>query len=281
MYERPDTLEGALASLSEGEKQILAGGTDFYPGLSDLQPRRPVVDITAISELKGIHEEPEFWRIGALTTWSEAIRADLPPAFDGLKLAAREVGSIQIQNRATIAGNLCNASPAADGVPPLLTLDAEIQLTSASGSRRLPLGEFIKGNRTTTLQPGEVVTAICVPKRSAQGHSSFIKLGARKYLVISIAMVAARLLLDEVGKVAEAAVSVGACSAVAERLRELEADIVGHTVGDGFRGVVKESHIDGLTPINDVRSDAAYRREAAAELVERALDQCVAEEQRA
>lgn len=275
MYERPDTLENALLSLSTGEKRILAGGTDFYPALGDRQPQNPVVDISGIDELKGIHDERDFWRIGALATWGEIVKADLPPAFDGLKLAAREVGSIQIQNRATVAGNLCNASPAADGVPPLLTLDAEIQLTSASGSRCLKLGDFIKGNRAIALEAGEMVTAVLVPKPSAWGSSSFIKLGARKYLVISIAMVAARLQLDDSGKVVEAAVSVGACSAVAQRLTALEADLIGRDAAIGFRGVVKEGHLSGLSPIDDVRSDAAYRNEAAAELVERTLDRCL------
>ena len=194
-----------------------------------------------------------------------------------MKLAAREVGSIQIQNRATVAGNLCNASPAADGVPPLLTLDAEIQLASASGLRRLKLADFIKGNRAIALEVGEMVTSVLVPKQSARGSSSFIKLGARKYLVISIAMVAARLLLDDSGKVAEAAISVGACSAVAQRLPKLEADLVGHDTANGLRGTVENDHIGGLSPIDDVRSDAAYRNEAAAELIERTLDLCVGE----
>ena len=94
----------------------------------------------------------------------ELIEADLPPLFDGLKQAAREVGGRQIQNAGTIAGNLCNASPAADGVPPLLALDAEVELAGRAGTRRLPLGEFITGNRRTALAPGELVVAIHVPQ---------------------------------------------------------------------------------------------------------------------
>jgi len=83
-------------------------------------------------------DEEGNWHIGALTTWTDIIRHDLPPAFDSLKLSAREVGSIQIQNRATVIGNICNASPAADGVPPLLTLDAIVKIGSADGERELP-----------------------------------------------------------------------------------------------------------------------------------------------
>ncbi len=275
MYERPATLDNALASLSGSVKKILAGGTDYYPMLGDRPPRVPVVDITGIEALRGIREEADHWHIGALTTWTDVLRADLPPAFDGLKLAAREVGSIQIQNRATVAGNLCNASPAADGVPPLLTLDAEIQLKSASGERRLPLGEFINGYRSTVLEPGELVTAITVPKQSAGGRSSFLKLGARKYLVISIAMTAARIVLDDGGLIDHAAIAVGACSAVARRLGELEAELVGHDPAAGFAGAVQPHHLKPLSPISDVRASAGYRSDAAAELVERTLQSCV------
>lgn len=275
MYERPTSLSDALASLSQGDRQVLAGGTDFYPALGERQPSRPIVDISALEELNGIHEDADHWRIGALTTWTAIVEADLPAVFDGLKLAAREVGSIQIQNRATVAGNLCNASPAADGVPPLLTLDAEIQLTSASGSRQIKLGDFIQGNRATDLAPGELLTAILVPKRLSDHKSSFIKLGARKYLVISIAMIAARLSLGEDGRIGEAAVAVGACSAVAQRLHALETELAGHDPAGGFAGLVNQKHLSPLSPIDDVRADADYRLEAAAKLVERALAQCV------
>src|SRR5205814_5941824 len=128
---------------------ILAGGTDFYPALGERLPQGDVIDITALREIRGISVEPTYFRIGGLTTWTEIVRTPLPRCFDALKAAAREIGSVQIQNRGTVAGNLCNASPAADGVPPLLALDAEVELASAAGKRRLALAEFITGNRKT------------------------------------------------------------------------------------------------------------------------------------
>src|SRR6185312_12387938 len=106
-----------------------------------------VVDLSALATLRGIRFERDHIRIGGRTTWTDIIRADLPPAFAGLQAAAREVGSVQIQNSGTIAGNLCNASPAADGVPPLVAFDAEVELISQRGTRRLPLAQFITGNR--------------------------------------------------------------------------------------------------------------------------------------
>src|SRR5215510_13548117 len=186
MYVRPRTLDEAVQALAAPGVQILAGGTDFYPAHVGRVVSAPVLDITAIDELDGIAETAGEFRIGGRTTWTQLIATPLPRCFDALKAAAREVGSIQIQNRATIAGNLCNASPAADGVPPLLTLDATLEL-QASGTRRLvPLTDFITGYRKTLLQPGELVTAIHVPRRLAEGRASFLKLGSRRFLVISI-----------------------------------------------------------------------------------------------
>jgi len=139
-YLRPASLERALAALADRPLAILAGGTDFYPARVGRLVEEDVLDITAVAELRGIRETHGRIRIGAATTWTELIEAPLPRQLDCLKLAAREVGGVQIQNSGTIAGNLCNASPAADGMPALLALDAEVELRAASRSRTLPLG---------------------------------------------------------------------------------------------------------------------------------------------
>src|SRR5690606_16713582 len=141
------------------------------------------------------------WRIGAATTWTQVLRERLPHAFDGLKLAAREVGGVQVQNCGTVGGNLCNASPAADGVPPLLALDAAVELTGQAGSRMLPLADFITGPRRTARGPGELLTAVVVPAAAGAGRSHFAKVGARRYLLISIVMAAANVELDAQGRV--------------------------------------------------------------------------------
>lgn len=262
MYARPETLGAALDHMAEGGWSVLAGGTDFYPLRVGKPLTEPVLDISAIAGLRGISRTDHGWTIGALTTWTDIVRADLPPAFDGLKLAARDVGSIQIQNAGTVAGNLCNASPAADGVPPLLTLDAEVELAAAEGTRTVALHEFIQGNRRTALRPGELVTAIHVPAGAGEGSSTFLKLGARKYLVISIVMVAARLGEND------AAFAVGSCSAVAQRLPAFEQAVLhGQVSGDP----VSAGQLSPIAPIDDIRADAGYRREAAAELLQRAL----------
>ena len=276
MYHKPKTLEEAVSLLSSHQEgQILAGGTDFYPSLGETLPQGRVVDISALREIRGISIEAEWIRIGGLTTWSEAIRTPLPRCFDALKAAAREVGSVQIQNRGTVAGNLCNASPAADGVPPLLALDAEVELASAAGKRRLALAEFVLGNRKTQRRADEILAAVLVPRRLESAASAFLKLGARRYLVISISMVAAVLQADGAGRVSEARIAVGSCSAKARRLVSLERDLVGVSLAAGIGGAVKEEHLSALSPIDDVRATAEYRRDASLTLVRRTLEACV------
>ncbi|MBZ9795424.1 FAD binding domain-containing protein [Mesorhizobium sp. ES1-4] len=267
-YAKPTTVDEALVLLGGGAWRILAGGTDFYPAQGSKPFRDDVLDINGLTMLRGIAETGSHWIIGARTTWTDVIRHPLPPAFDALKQAAREVGSAQIQNVASVAGNLCNASPAADGVPALLVLDAEVELCSAAATRYLPLQGFILGNRRTALQPGEMVTAIRVPKPT--GTSAFVKLGARRYLVISIAMVAARLVVEN-GTVADAAVAVGSCSAVASRLAGVEAALRGLALDAGLAAAVRSAPMAELSPIADVRGSAEYRLDAVREIVARAV----------
>jgi CO/xanthine dehydrogenase FAD-binding subunit len=272
LYLRPKTLDEAVSFLASTGGQILAGGTDFYPALGECLPKGQVVDITALREIRGISSEPNWIRIGGGTTWTEIIRAPLPKCFDALKAAAREIGSVQIQNRGTVAGNLCNASPAADSVPPLLVLDAEVELVSAAGSRQVPLAEFIAGNRKTLRRSDEILSAVLVPRRLENAPSVFLKLGSRRYLVISISMVAAVVQKDEDDCVAEAHIAVGSCSAKAQRLSDLENALVGVSAKTGIAGAVRAEHLSPLSPIDDVRATAVYRRDASLTLVRRALE---------
>lgn len=270
-YAKPKTVGEALDLLGQQRWRIVSGGTDFYPAQGARPLNDDVLDINSLTELRGITETPEHVVFGARATWTQIAQTALPPAFDALRAAGREVGSVQIQNVATIAGNLCNASPAADGVPPLLVLDADVELRSANGTRYVPLSGFILGNRRTALQPDELLTAIRAPKPSSEGSSAFVKLGARKYLVISIAMAAARLALDDDGRIAKAALAVGSCSAVAHRLTGLEAALAGCRPGAQLDKALQAADLAELSPIDDVRGTAGYRREAAREIVARAI----------
>ena len=270
-FERPTSIAQAARLLAAGRWAVLAGGTDLYPAHVGREIAAPLLDITAIAGLRGIRRDEGGWTIGATTTWSDVIRADLPPLFDALKAAAREVGGVQIQNAGTVAGNVCNASPAADGMPALLALDAEVELQSAAGSRRLPLDRFVLGSRRTARRPDELVSALHLPARNATARSAFCKLGGRRYLVISISMVAAMVELDGAGRVAYAAVAVGSCSAVAQRLAALEARLLGRDAS-ALAACVDPQDLAPLTPIDDVRGSGAYRLDATATLVRRALE---------
>ena len=275
LYLRPKTLGEAVSILAQTHGTILSGGTDFFPALGDQAVRRPVIDIAGVGDLRGVSSTVDEHRIGALTNWTEVIASSLPSCFNALKSAAREIGGVQIQNRGTIAGNLCNASPAADSVPPLLALDAQVELISKAGKRRVALSEFIIGNRKTIRRPDEILTAVIVPRALDDAKSVFLKLGARRYLVISIAMVAVVMSTDANGYVVDVRVAVGSCSSVARRLRELERALVGVSARPGIGAMVEPQHLSVLSPIDDMRATASYRVDAARILVARALDACV------
>ena len=278
-YVRPDSLEEALTHLGEQNFSILSGGTDLYPASAaraawgepalehPLGP--PVLDVGGLDELRDIRVHEDHFELGALVTWSDVCASSLPPGFDALREAAREIGGQQIQNRGTVIGNLCNASPAADGIPALLVLDASVRLASQHGTRVLSLEQFVLGNRKTALMPGEMVISVLIPRPPAHARSTFLKLGARRYLVISIAMIAVYVeLVDD--HIANARIAVGACSEVAARLLSLESRLAGRHGNDAAR-LVSDSDFAHLAPQDDARARAWYRREAAATLVQRAL----------
>lgn len=264
------SLEQALDLLAAEGATILAGGTDLFAQAQQDLPGRPLLDLTRIGQLTGISQDASGWRFGANVTWTDLLKTRLTPAFDGLKAAGRDVGSVQIQNVATLVGNLCNASPAADGVPALLTLNAQVDLMSHRGARRVALESFITGPGQTCLEQGELVTGIHVPPLEEGFSGTFEKLGSRRYLVISIAMVAGLLRLNASGDIEEARLAIGACGPVALRQPALEAALIGQKPQDV---VVRPEDLQGLAPISDMRATARYRLLAAAELATRAIRQ--------
>lgn len=270
-YLAPADLDAALAAFADGNWTVLAGGTDFYPTRVGRPLNEPVIDISGLDELRGIIVTENSYRIGALTRWTDIREADLPRAFDGLRLAAAQVGGIQVQNAGTIAGNLCNASPAADGIPPLLTLDASVELASQAGRRVILLQAFLTGYRQTDRRPNEIVTAVIVPRGVDEAFSDFQKLGSRSYLVISIVMVATVIESAGDGTIGEARIAVGACSPVAQRLTQLESELRGLKSSDRLEDLPTRDHLTGLAPIDDVRATASYRLDATLALIRRSL----------
>lgn len=278
-YLRPTRLDEALDALARGGPggvpwTVVSGATDHYPARVGRLPDEDVLDVTAIVGLRDIAEVHGGWWIGALATWTDLAEASLPPLFDGLRQAAVAIGGLQIQARATVVGNVCNASPAADGVPNLLALDATVELAGGQQTRRVPLVEFITGNRRTVRRPDELVTGMVVPAPlpGTRVRSTFQKLGSRAYLVISIAMVAAVVEVDDDRLIKRARVAVGACSEVAQRLPALETALRGRRAVAATSTMATAVHLADLTPIDDVRGTAEYRRDAALTTVRRALE---------
>ena len=269
--EQPATLPEVTALLAAGGWSVLAGGTDVYASRVGRALEGGWIDITRVAGLRGIRQDGSGWWFGATTTWTDVLRADLPPLFDALKQAAREVGGVQIQNTGTLAGNLCNASPAADGTPVWMALGAVVVLQSQSGERRVPVADFVLASRRIALVAGEVVVGIHVPARSERARSVFIKLGGRRYLVISTTMVAVVLDVNVDGRVGFAGAAVGSCSARAQRLPALEARLVGQPLAALAHTTIVDADLAPLSPIDDVRATAAYRRDATATLLHRAL----------
>ena len=270
-YSRPSRLNDALALLAGGGRDVLAGGTDVYPG-AGVQLRRAVVDVTGIAEMQGITQGIGGLRIGGAVTWAEIAAAPLPAALAGLQRAAGLVGGWQVQNVGTVAGNLGNASPAADGVPALLTLDAVVELASAAGRREVTLAEFILGPRRTVRRPDELIVALHIPQSALDGKGVFHKLGARAHLVISIASVAVRCVTKK-RIVTEIAIATGACSPVPCRLPLLEVALRDVPVADLAGQIRVEDIAASLSPIDDIRAPAGYRLEAVTELLRRAVQE--------
>jgi CO/xanthine dehydrogenase FAD-binding subunit len=275
-FERPGSIGEATRLLAAGSWAVLAGGTDLYPAHVGRPIAAPLLDITAIGALRGIRRDEAGWSIGATTTWSDVVRAELPSLFDGLKSAAREVGGVQIQNAATVAGNLCNAAPAADGTPVLMALGASVVLRSERGERAVPVEQFVIGNRRTVRAADELLVAVHVPAHGAGARSVFIKLGGRRYLTISMTMVAVALDVDGAGAIACAGVAVGSCAAMARRLPRLEARLRGTPAAGDIGALVEPADLAPLTPIDDLRASAAYRRDATTTLLRRALRELAA-----
>lgn len=264
-YARPEELIQALAFAALGHR-VLAGGTDLYPsagwGLAG-----DVVDVTAVPELQGI-SIGDGLRIGACTTWSQIAEANLPPALHALQQAAGQVGGRQVQNAGTIGGNICNASPAADGITPLLALSAEVELASLRGLRRMALQDCLIGPHKLAMAPAEIMVAVHIPAHALQGRSAFVKLGARSHLVISIAMAALRL-VTEGGRIAQAWAAVGSCGPTARRLEDFEQALIGQSLDaiDFAPDLIRAA----LAPIDDIRATATYRADAMVTLMRRLI----------
>ena len=272
---RPQTLPEALAMLAEQAPDVmpLAGGTNVIIELRDghSYPKR-LMDVSKLRELHGIRREDGHIVIGGGTTLAELLTHPLIVEH-GLPLqqAAAKLGNPLVRNRATVAGNLVNASPAADTAPPLMALGAEVELTSQASSRRVPLDEFMVGVNETLLRPDELVTAIHWPVPPARSAAGFYKIGLRKADACSVINAAVMVVWDESGRCQQARIAIGAAAPKPVRASEAEAALQGQPLTDDV--IAEAAHLAARVtqPIDDIRGTSAYRRRMAEVIVRRLL----------
>jgi xanthine dehydrogenase small subunit len=268
-YLRPRDLDEAIeARAAHPDWMVLAGGTDLMVNANHRAAPAGILDLWRFAPVCFVRAADGAIAIGAGTTWLEVerhaqIRAQLAP----LAAAAREIGALQIQARATLGGNVGTSSPVGDSLPVLLALDAELELASPRGRRRVPYREFCTGYRTTLLAADELIVAAHVPVPGPATRTAWRKVGTRRAQSISKVMGAAAITVDG-GVVAGARVALGAIADRPIRVAAVEAAVRGLPLGDAA-AAAREAMRAAIQPIDDVRSTASYRREVAENLVAR------------
>jgi xanthine dehydrogenase FAD-binding subunit len=238
-FHRPVSLAEALRVLDEKRNTVvIAGGTDVITGMQQGDSRfvtaESVLDISHLPELRQIAVSGSETHMGAAVPFSEIVASPLlQSSFPLLTQASSLIGSVQIRNRATLAGNFVNNAACADSVPPLLIYDAQVVIRSSSAERRMPIGEFLLKPNRTALQAGELVTEIVLPKVADGYRGSFLKLGRRRGIAISRITLAVMLRQAE-GKVSDLRVASGAVAPIGVRFRNLESQAIGKRVGDSL-----------------------------------------------
>ncbi len=287
--ERPAKLAEALALLAGAERPLpIAGGTDLYVGLNDGKPRASrYLDLSLLSkELRGVELSKAGLRIGALTTYTDLRRSREVKRFAPvLADVARDVGAIAIQNRGTIGGSLGNASPASDPAPVLMALDGHVEAASANGKRTIAMSDLFTGYRKTALEPGELITAVLVPRSSVEGWKTWYrKVGTRRAQAISKVVVCGALLLGKrkpgrsrpgggpgakplETRVEGVRIAWGSLAATTVRSRAVEAALLGAPLDVKTIVRAQDALSRDVTPIDDVRSTADYRMQVARNLL--------------
>ena len=269
---RPPTLVGALEMMSTlDDAMLIAGGTDVVPAFRDLGPK-PVhlIDLGLIKELNGIEEENGKILIGPTTTHSQILASKLvEEAAPALHDSARWIGSVQIRNRGTVGGNLCNASPAADSAPPLLVHGAEAHICSLEEGHWIPLQELFKGPKMTVLEKNEILGGLRFPYVKGAG-SSFQRIGRRKGFTLSV--VNAAVYAERDGDwLREVRIALGSVAPTPIRAPAVENKIRGRRMSEDLIEEAATASIVVAKPIDDVRGTAEYRKDMVGVLVKRAM----------
>ena len=273
-YEAPESLEGAVALLAgaKGEARVLAGGTDLLVQLrADMVDPELIVDIKRIRETRTVTEEKGGWRIGAAVTGVE-LKEDprLKQVWPGVVEAANLIGSTQVQGRATMGGNLCNGSPAADSVPALIAAGAVATLAGPKGRRDLPVEDVMLGPRKLALTKGEIVVSFLLPPRPPRAGDAYLRFIPRTEMDIAVVGAGVSLSLDSGGTITAARVSLGAVAARVLLVPEAAQALIGSRLDRAAQDRLEAAARAACRPIDDKRGTIEFRIEVAGVLARRA-----------
>ena len=273
-YEAPESLEGAVALLAgaTGETRVLAGGTDLLVQMrADVVDPELIVDIKKIAETRTVTEEKGGWRIGAAVTGAELKEhARLTQVWPGVVEAANLIGSTQVQGRATLGGNLCNGSPAADSVPALIAAGAIATLAGPQGKRDLPVEDVMLGPRQLALRKGEILVSFLLPPRPPRSSDAYLRFIPRTEMDIAVVGAGVSLTLDGAGTITAARVSLGAVAARVLLVVEAAQAIVGSRLDRAAQDRLEAAARAACRPIDDKRGTIEFRVEVAGVLARRA-----------
>lgn len=273
-YAAPTSVEEAQALLAgDSDARVFAGATDLVPQMRSGRPEPSVaVDLKKIKRLMNVSLAGETWTVGAAAPTSDLTRnADFSGDLPGLSYAAGLIGSDQIQNRSSLGGNLCNASPAADSVPAMVVNDARAVIAGANGTRTIPVADVVTGPGRTALEPGEFLVEIEVDRPAAGTSDAYLRMIPRTEMDIAVVGAAARITLDGEGNCTAASIALGAVAPTVVRVPDAEAALVGGPITDDVLATVAAACSAACNPIDDKRGTITYRRQVAGVLAKRAV----------
>jgi len=276
-YYRPETITELKECLSQPGARILAGGTDIVPRMRQGKFSAPIlVDTSGVKAMRFIEDQGSEIVLGALTTHQEIVDSPLLQNINpALVTAAESIGCQQTRCRGTLGGNIANASPAADSLPPLLIFDATLFLQSLEGERRIPLEEFLFGPGKTDLREGEFIHSISFKPMIGSWGAAFIKVGKRSGMAISVANTAVAVELNDKGKISDIRLALGSVAPTVIRCRKIEQALLGKEPEPALMKEIHKACQEEISPITDIRSTAEYREHAAEVIIHRALESAV------
>jgi CO/xanthine dehydrogenase FAD-binding subunit len=273
-YEAPESWEGAVALLARatGDARVLAGGTDLLVQMrADIVEPELIVDIKRIPETRTVTEDRGGWRIGAAVTGAELKEhAQLKRVWPGVVEAANLIGSTQVQGRATLGGNLCNGSPAADSVPALIAAGAVATVAGPEGRRDIPVEDVMLGPRTLSLRKGEIVVSFWLPPRPKGSGDAYLRFIPRTEMDIAVVGAGVSLTIEGAGAVAAARVALCAVAPRVLLVPEAAQAILGSRLDEAAQGRLEAAARAACRPIDDKRGTTEFRIEVAGVLARRA-----------